>query len=106
MIVWPRIPAHDVAVLEEVVEQRASLRRSVGATGARSPLSGSVFGTGRHLILFVGCYEIVNRLLLVLLAGVLALAGSEPVLAWSDIGHLVICKIAFQELEPTTRDRV
>jgi S1/P1 Nuclease len=29
-----------------------------------------------------------------------------PALAWGDIGHRIICEIAFQELQPTARERV
>ena len=48
----------------------------------------------------------MNGRLLVLLAGVLALPWSAPAPAWGDIGHRIICEIAFQELEPTARERV
>ena len=30
----------------------------------------------------------------------------RPALAWGDVGHRIICEIAFQELEPTARERV
>jgi hypothetical protein len=41
-----------------------------------------------------------------LLASVLVLLLSGPALAWSDVGHRVICEIAFQELGSIARDRV
>jgi hypothetical protein len=41
-----------------------------------------------------------------LLASVLALLWPTPALAWGDIGHRIICEIAFQELEPAMRERV
>ena len=41
-----------------------------------------------------------------LLASVLALLLPGPALAWGDLGHRVICEIAFQELHDTARDRV
>ena len=41
-----------------------------------------------------------------LLASVLVLLLPGPALAWSDLGHRIICGIAFQELEPTARKRV
>jgi len=40
-----------------------------------------------------------------LLASVLVLLLPGPALAWSDIGHRIICEIAFQELGPTARER-
>ncbi len=36
----------------------------------------------------------------------LALSWSSPALAWSDIGHRIICEIAFQELEAPVREQV
>jgi len=53
--------------------------------------------------LSVGSYEMVNARLL---ASVLALLLPGPALAWGDLGHRIICEIAFQELEPTARERV
>jgi S1/P1 Nuclease len=32
--------------------------------------------------------------------------SATPALAWSDIGRRIICEVAFQELEPTARERV
>jgi hypothetical protein len=29
-----------------------------------------------------------------------------PALAWGDLGHRIICEIAFQELNDTARERV
>jgi hypothetical protein len=48
----------------------------------------------------------VNARLLCLLAFVLGSLPPGPALAWSDVGHRIICEIAFQELEPTARERV
>ena len=41
-----------------------------------------------------------------MVAWFLGSAWSPPVLAWGDIGHRIICEIAFQELEPSARERV
>jgi hypothetical protein len=41
--------------------------------------------------------------LLVCLVGLLLPA---PALAWGDVGHRIICEIAFQELQPTAREQV
>ena len=41
-----------------------------------------------------------------LLVCLLAFPGAAPALAWSDIGHRIICEIAFQELNDTARERV
>jgi S1/P1 Nuclease len=48
----------------------------------------------------------IDARLLGLLACVLVLLLPGPALAWGDLGHRIICEIAFQELEPTARDRV
>ncbi len=48
----------------------------------------------------------VNVRLLCLFACVLGSLLPGPALAWSDVGHRIICEIAFQELELTARDRV
>jgi hypothetical protein len=48
----------------------------------------------------------VNGRLLRLVASVLGLLWPAPALAWGDMGHRIICEIAFQELEPTARERV
>ena len=48
----------------------------------------------------------VNARLPGLLACVLVFLLPGPALAWSDLGHRIICEIAFQELEPTARERV
>jgi hypothetical protein len=44
--------------------------------------------------------------LLGLLACLLVVSWSAPALAWSDIGHRIICEIAFQELNERARERV
>jgi S1/P1 Nuclease len=41
-----------------------------------------------------------------LLACLLVSACSGPALAWGDIGHRIICEIAFQELNDSARERV
>jgi hypothetical protein len=48
----------------------------------------------------------VNVRLLCPFACVLGSLLPGPALAWSDVGHRIICEIAFQELELTARDRV
>jgi hypothetical protein len=40
-----------------------------------------------------------------LLASVLVLLPG-PALAWGDLGHQIVCEIAFQELRPAARERV
>ena len=44
--------------------------------------------------------------LLGVLACLLVLPWAAPALAWSDVGHRIICEIAFQELDDTVRERV
>jgi S1/P1 Nuclease len=39
-------------------------------------------------------------------ACLLGSAWSAPALAWGDIGHRIICEIAFQELNDKARERV
>ena len=51
-------------------------------------------------------FLLVNGRLLGLFVGPLVLPWSTPVLGWSDVGHRIICEIAFQEMEPTARERV
>ena len=46
----------------------------------------------------------MNGRLLGLLAWLLRVPGATPALAWSDIGHRIICEIAFQELNERTRE--
>lgn len=41
-----------------------------------------------------------------LAASVLALAPIPHALAWGDVGHRIVCEIAFQEASPGTRDRI
>jgi hypothetical protein len=48
----------------------------------------------------------VNGRLLGMLACLLVSAWSAPVLAWGDLGHRIICEIAFQELNDSARERV
>jgi hypothetical protein len=40
------------------------------------------------------------------LAAALVLASASDVLAWSDVGHKIVCEIAFQELNPKARRAV
>ena len=47
----------------------------------------------------------MNGRLLGLLACILAFSWPAPALAWGDIGHRIICEIAFQELEAPARER-
>jgi hypothetical protein len=48
----------------------------------------------------------VNGGLFGLLACILAFPWSAPALAWSDIGHRIICEIAFRELDAPAREQV
>jgi S1/P1 Nuclease len=48
----------------------------------------------------------VNGRVLGVLACILGSAWSVPAFAWSDLGHRIICEIAFQELSDTARERV
>jgi hypothetical protein len=41
-----------------------------------------------------------------LLCSVAVLLQASPALAWGDIGHRIICEIAFRELNDTARERV
>ena len=67
---------------------------------------GPVSRTVEDHNLRVDGYGMVSAPLLRLLACVLVLLLPGPALAWGDIGHRIICEIAFQELEPTARERV
>jgi hypothetical protein len=48
----------------------------------------------------------VNGRVLGVLACLLGSAWSGPAFAWSDIGHRIICEIAFQELNDSALERV
>ena len=48
----------------------------------------------------------VNARLLGPLGSILVFLLPGPALAWSDIGHRIICEIALQELNDTARERV
>jgi hypothetical protein len=48
----------------------------------------------------------VNGRLLGVLGWLVVSAWSATALAWGDIGHRIICEIAFRELSETARERV